>query len=60
MVKKHEPPNKQLEEIFAALEMLIHKRFWHVIWTQKETNEEVLKILKIKQRKIKYFGYIKR
>ena len=64
------PPfdTKALENKINVLEMWCLRRMGKVSWKDFKTNKEVLKIMqskpellnKIKQRKVKYFGHIKR
>ena len=59
---------KTMEEKIDAFEMWCLRRMGGVSWKEKKTNEEVLKKLKterkllktIKQRKLRYFGHVKR
>ena len=51
-----------------ALEMWIYRKIGRIVWSEKKTNYEVLKQLKLKRellntvrkRQMKFFGHIKR
>ncbi|KAG1650362.1 hypothetical protein GQR58_028094 [Nymphon striatum] len=57
-----------MEERLEAYEMWIYRRIGKVSWTERKTNEYVLRMLGIKkqllnivkERKLKYYGHIKR
>ncbi|KAG1671834.1 Ceramide synthase 5 [Nymphon striatum] len=57
-----------MEEWLEAYEMWIYRRIGKVSWTERKTNEYVLRMLGIKkqllnivkERKLKYYGHIKR
>ncbi|KAG1651907.1 Craniofacial development protein 2 [Nymphon striatum] len=60
--------SKKMEERLEAYEMWIYRRIGKVSWTERKTNEYVLRMLGIKkqllnivkERKLKYYGHIKR
>ncbi|KAG1656182.1 Transmembrane and TPR repeat-containing protein 4 [Nymphon striatum] len=60
--------SKKMEERLEAYEMWIYRRIGKVSWTERRTNEYVLRMLGIKkqllnivkERKLKYYGHIKR
>jgi hypothetical protein len=60
--------DKKVEKKIEALEMWIYRRMGKIIWSEKKTNNEILKQLKLKRklfnpvckRQMKFFGHTKR